>query len=65
MQRDGYTFHGGCAGCTNDLDVCASCQYMEPDWTLPDLNTAHKEGRELKEAMKKVAYALQAIKRGD
>lgn len=31
-------FHGGCQGCTNELSVCPSCQYMNLKWNLPDKN---------------------------
>lgn len=60
MDRDGYLFHGGCIGCTNSLAICPACQYMEPNWSLPDLNPKTKNEKEKRELMKKLAYQLHA-----
>ena len=42
-----HIFHGGCHGCDNPLSVCPGCQYMLPNWNLPNLNTedAEESGR--------------------
>lgn len=55
----GYVFHGGCNGCTQPLHVCPTCQYMEPDWSLPDRNPVNAEREKEKQAMKDLAYNLR------
>ena len=50
-----YLFHGGCHGCENKLSICPECRYMLPNWSLPDLNTQHKEELAEKERMIKLA----------
>ena len=45
-----YAFHGGCSGCDRqhrdgDVGNCVGCQYMEHDWSLPDLNPKHAARR--------------------
>ena len=54
----GYIFHGGCDGCTNKLEVCPTCRYMEPNWNLPDMNPVHIEEVKEKQKMKDLAYSL-------
>jgi hypothetical protein len=38
----GHIYHGGCHGCTTDAIQCPRCQYMEADWSLPNLNPRYK-----------------------
>ena len=54
----GYIFHGGCDGCTQHMSVCPSCQYMEADWTLPDMNPAHETEKQEKHRMVQLAKSL-------
>ena len=45
-------FHGGCHGCTRQeisgsYDVCKGCQYLNADWSLPNLNNQPKADEDL------------------
>lgn len=60
MKRNdgGYSFHGGCIACTQRLNVCAGCCYMEPNWDLPNMNDMHIKERQERSLMKMLAYAF-------
>ena len=53
----GYVFHGGCSGCDNDISICPTCKYMEPNWSLPDRNPVNIRSQEEKIAMMEFARA--------
>lgn len=52
----GYRFHGGCVDCDNDISVCPSCRYMEPDWSLPTMNPKEIKINKERSRMKSAAY---------
>lgn len=58
-----YLFHGGCCGCTNNLDVCPTCQYMLPDWSLPDKNPVNIKHKQEEDDMIAKAISLREIKK--
>jgi len=60
---NGFMFHGGCMGCTNDISVCPGCQYMEANWDLPDLNPVNIEEEERKDRLR--MFAMITAKTGN
>ena len=41
------SFHGGCAGCSQQgwkrgTDFCYDCKFFWPDWNMPDLNNRER-----------------------
>lgn len=51
-----HIFHGGCHDCPNDISICPTCQYMVPDWSLPDLNPAHQKREDERSKMQQRAW---------
>lgn len=37
ISESGHTiYHGGCIGCIANKNLCGGCQFMKPDWSLPN-----------------------------
>ena len=53
-MRKTVTFHGGCIGCTQQLEqpagvaFCFGCRYFDADWRLPDLSNEGEEEKAVK-----------------
>lgn len=53
-EKRAAVFHGGCVGCLlcvtgenkllSGIEYCKGCQYIAPNWGLPDKSLRHSEG---------------------